>query len=92
MKVSIIFKTLNDLNISALKMNAKDIKNIRNKIDKFVWQEINKLSLLVTRNKDYIIQIYKDSHWQKLNDDDLNQLITNQQEQTKEIIIKIKAF
>ncbi|WP_346350231.1 Mbov_0399 family ICE element protein [Spiroplasma endosymbiont of Calodromius spilotus] len=86
------FKALNDLNISALKMNVKDIKTIKDKINKYVWQEINKLSLLATINKDYIIQIYKNSQWQKLTDDDLNQLITNQQEQTKAITIKIKAL
>ncbi|PQP78677.1 hypothetical protein C6B38_04560 [Spiroplasma sp. ChiS] len=86
------FKSLNDLNISAFKMNAKDMKTIRNKIENFVWKEINKLSLLAIINKDYIIQIYKNSEWQKLTDDDLNQLITNQQEQTKEIILKIKAL
>ncbi|WP_425379881.1 Mbov_0399 family ICE element protein [Spiroplasma endosymbiont of Stenodema calcarata] len=86
------FKSLNDLNISALKMNAKDMKTIRNKIENFVWKEINKLSLLATINKDYIIQIYKNNQWQKLTDDDLNQLITNQQEQTKEIMLKIKAL
>ncbi len=37
------FKSLNDLNISALKMNTKDIKTIRDKINKYDWQEINKM-------------------------------------------------
>ncbi|WP_342276689.1 hypothetical protein [Spiroplasma endosymbiont of Nebria brevicollis] len=86
------FKSLNDLNISALKMNAKDIKTIRDKINKYVWQEINKISLLAIINKDYIIQIYKNQQWQKLTDDDLIELITNQQEQTKATIIRIKAL
>ncbi len=87
-----IFKSLNDLNIGALKMNAKDIKTIRNKINKYAWQEINNLSLLATINKDYIIQIYKSHQLQKLTDDYLNQLITNQQEKTKKITLKIKAL
>lgn len=86
------FKSLNDLNISALKMNTKNMKTIKNKIENFVWQQINKLSLLSTISKDYIIQIYKNNQWQKLTDDDLNQLITNNQEQTKEIMLKIKAL
>ncbi|WP_339023948.1 hypothetical protein [Spiroplasma endosymbiont of Agriotes lineatus] len=86
------FKSLNDLNISALKMNAKNIKTIRDKINKYVWQEINKISLLAIINKDYIIQIYKNQQWQKLTDDNLNELITNYQEQTKATMIRIKAL
>ncbi len=60
-------------------MNDKDIKTIRNKIENFVWQQINNLILLAIINKYYIIQIYKSNQWQKLTGDDLNQLITNQQ-------------